>query len=147
MNELDREKSLERFVDRVLRDQPLQKAPSTLSARVFAEIERREALAWWQVGFHAWPAFARVLFAAASLALIAFAIEAPEWLMATIDLDMPIGVSRGLSLLQALMTIGSSIANGIPGQWVYVILGTIAVMYAVCFSAGAAAYRTLVASR
>lgn len=147
MNELDREKSLERFVDRVLREQPLQKAPHTLAARVFAQIERREALAWWQIGFHAWPSYVRVLFAVTSLALVAFAIEAPEWLSATIDLDMPVGVSRGLALWQALVTIGSSIANGIPGQWVYAILGTIAVMYAVCFGAGAAAYRALVVSR
>lgn len=147
MNELDREKSLERYVDRLLRDQPLQKAPSTLAARVFAEIERREALAWWQSGFNAWPSVARLLFAMASLALIAVAVEAPEWLVKTIDLDMPVGVSRGLTLWQAAMTIGHSIANSIPGQWLYAVLGTIAVMYAVCFSAGAAAYRALVVSR
>jgi hypothetical protein len=147
MNEIDREKSLERFVDRVLRDQPLQKAPHTLATRVFAEIERREAMSWWQIGFHAWPSSVRVLFAVASLALVAFAIEAPEWLSATVDLDMPASVSRGLALWQAVMTIGSSLAHGIPGQWVYAILGTIAVMYAVCFGAGAAAYRALVVSR
>ena len=147
MNELDREKSLERFVDRVLRDQPLQRAPNTLAARVFAEIERREALAWWQSGFQAWPAFARLVFALASLALIAFAVEVPQWLMSTIDFDMPLGVSRGLALWQALMTVGSSLANGIPAQWIYAIFGTIAMMYAVCFGAGAAAYRTLVESR
>jgi hypothetical protein len=45
MTDLDQEKSLERFVDRVLREQPLQSAPSSLAARVLAEIEQREARA------------------------------------------------------------------------------------------------------
>jgi hypothetical protein len=144
MSETDREKALERLLDRVLREQPLQRAPSTLAARVFAEIERREALTWWRSGFSAWPAPARMAFALTSLALVAFAIELPAWLLDTIDpqLPMPIGVSRGFTLWQALTTIGSAIANSIPAQWVYAILGSIAMLYAICFGAGAAAYRT-----
>jgi hypothetical protein len=147
MNESDREKSLERFVDRVLREQPLQSAPSTLAQRVFAEIQRRESLGWWQKGFQAWPPSARIAFAVASVALIAFAIEVPAWLTQVVDLEMPSSVSRGLALWHALMTIGSSISNSIPAQWIYAILGAIAMLYAACFGAGAAAYRALVATR
>jgi hypothetical protein len=52
-----------------------------------------------------------------------------------------------LALWQALMTIGSSISNSIPAQWTYAVLGVIAVMYATCFGAGAAAYRALLDNR
>ena len=147
MNESDRDKMLERLVDQVLREQPLQSAPHTLEQRVFAEIQRRAALAWWQQGFNTWPAAARVLFALASLALVAFAVEVPAWLASAVDMELPMGISRGLALWHALTTIGSSLADSIPMQWAYAIFGLIAVLYAVCFGAGAAAYRALVQAR
>ena len=146
MNELEREKRLERFVDKVLREQPLLPAPSGLQDKVFARIAAREASAW-QRGFQAWPAFARVVFGLASLALVAFAIEVPAWLAGVIDLDTPVGVSRGLALLHALKTIGSSLSSGIPTFWIYAILSSIAALYALCFGVGAAAYRVLVPAR
>lgn len=147
MNELDHDKKLERFVDQVLREQPLLSAPPHLQDKVFAKIALQEASAWWQRGFAAWPALARVAFALASLALVAFAVEVPAWLASTVDLDTPVGVSRGLALVHALKTIGSSLSSGIPSFWVYAILSSIAALYAVCFGVGAAAYRALVPAR
>lgn len=147
MNEIDREKRLERFVDRVLREQPSLSAPRSLQDNVFAEIARRQASAWWQRGFAAWPASARIAFAIASFALVAFAIEVPAWLAGTIDVDTPVGISRGIALLHALQTIGSSLTSGVPAFWMYTILGSIAALYAVCFGVGAAAYRALVPAR
>jgi hypothetical protein len=147
MNKIDHEKRLERFVDQVLREQPLLSAPASLHDTVLAKIARQEAGAGWQRGFQAWPALARLGFALASLALIAFAIELPAWLSSTIDLDTPVGISRGLALLHALKTIGSSLSSGIPTLWVYAILSSIAALYAVCFGVGAAAYRALVPAR
>jgi hypothetical protein len=146
MNQIDREKRLERFVGQVLREQPLLSAPASLEDKVFAKIARQES-AGWQRGFQAWPALARLGFALASVALIAFAIELPAWLSSTIDLDTPVGISRGLALLHALKTIGSSLSSGIPTLWVYAILSSIAALYAVCFGVGAAAYRALVPAR
>lgn len=146
MNERDHDKRLESFVDKVLREQPLLSAPPNLQDKVFASIAREEASAW-QRGFEAWPAFARVAFALASLALIAFAVEVPAWLASAVDLDTPVGVSRGLALVHALKTIGSSLSSGISTFWVYAILSSIAALYAVCFGVGAAAYRALVPAR
>ena len=146
MNELDREKKLERFVDEVLREQPLLTAPANLHDKVFAKLALQEASVW-QRGFEAWPAIARIAFALASLALVAFAVEVPAWLASVVDLDTPVGVSRGLALLHALKTIGSSLSSGIPTFWVYAILSSIAALYAVCFGVGAAAYRALVPAR
>ena len=146
MNEQEHDKRLERFVDKVLREQPMLSAPPSLQDKVFARIARQEAIAW-QRGFEAWPVFARLAFALASLALIAFAVEVPAWLASAIDLDTPVGVSRGLALLHALKTIGSSLSSGISTFWMYAILSSIAALYAVCFGVGAAAYRAFVPAR
>ena len=146
MNERDHDKRLERFVDKVLREQPLLSAPPSLQDKVFARIARQEASAW-QRGFEAWPVLARVAFTLASLALIAFAVEVPAWLASAVDLDTPVGVSRGLALVHALKTIATSLSSGISTFWMYAILSTIAALYAVCFGVGAAAYRALVPAR
>ena len=146
MNEFDQENKLERFVDEVLREQPLLSAPANLQNKVFAKIALQESRLS-QRGFEAWPAIARIAFALTSLALVAFAVELPAWLASVVDLDTPVGVSRGLALLHALKTIGSSISSGIPTVWVYAILSSIAALYAVCFGVGAAAYRALVPAR
>jgi hypothetical protein len=143
MTQPDSEKSLERLVDGVLRQQPLRRAPADFAARVLGEIERRKARPWWQKGFQHWPLIARAGFCAASLVVMAFAIEIPEWLIHLFDSNLPLSVNRGIALWQALITIGTSIANSIPVYWIYGALAVVSVMYATCFGIGAAAYRTL----
>jgi hypothetical protein len=57
---------LERFIDKALRDQPLQRAPSDLQSKVMAAIAHRATTPWWRSSFAHWPMAARVLFLAAS---------------------------------------------------------------------------------
>jgi glutamine synthetase adenylyltransferase len=143
MTHPDSEKRLEELIDRVLRDQPPRRAPADLSERVFAAIERRATRAWWQSGFNEWPAFARVAFLVASLAIAAIALEIPTWLLGTVDPELPVSLSRGLALWQAMRTAVSSLAENIPMYWLYGALAAVAALYATFFGVTAAAYRTL----
>lgn len=47
----DPEEKLERLIHRTLRDLAPRRAPRTLEARVFAELERRAALPWWRQSY------------------------------------------------------------------------------------------------
>lgn len=147
MTRPDPEEALQKFVDRVLREQPLRRAPADLSNRVLSIIEQRAARAWWQMGFNEWPAIARVLFIVASIAVGAVALEIPAWLMEALDLRFPMGFSRGIALWQVARTVMSSVASSIPMEWVYGAVAGIAALYATFFGVGAAAYRTLYQNR
>lgn len=145
MTQPDPHKALERSIDRLLREQPLRRAPASLAERVLTEIAHREARPWWQKGFHTWPTAARVLFCVACLGIVAFAVELPTWLIGAVDSNLPQSVSRGIALWQTLVAIGGSISHVAPMHWVYGALAAIALLYTAFFSAGIAAYRTLFA--
>lgn len=147
MTRPDSEARLEKFVDRVLREQPLRRAPADLSARVLATIERRAARAWWQMGFHEWPPVARTLFLVTSIAIGAVALEIPAWILETLDAQLPFNLSRGLAVWQAARTVMSSLAESVPMHWIYGALAAIAALYSTFFAVGAAAYRTLYQNR
>ncbi len=147
MTQPDSEARLEKFIGKVLSEQPLRRAPADLSARVLARIEQRAARAWWQMGFNEWPLSARVLFLLVSVVVAAFALEIPAWVLETIDAQMPINVSRGLALWHVARTVVANVAGSVPTQWVYGVLAAIAALYAMFFAVSAAAYRTLYQSR
>lgn len=144
-HESDRE--LEKFVDRVLRDQPLRRAPAELANRVLAQLGQRAAKPWWQTSFHAWPVPARVLFMIASIAICAFALEMSASLLDALDTKVLMSLSRGIALWQAANTAAESLAKVIPMHWIYVAGAVIAALYASFFALGAAAYRTLYQNR
>ena len=98
MTRPDSEAQLEKFIGRVLSEQPLRRAPADLSARVLAHIEQRAARAWWQMGFQEWPMLARILFLVASIGIGAFALEIPAWVFETINSQIPLSFSRGLAM-------------------------------------------------
>lgn len=143
MTQPEPNKDLERSIDRLLRGQPPRRAPAGMAERVLAEIARREARPWWQKGFHAWPAAARVFFCVACLGVVALAIELPAWLLNALDSSLPQSLNRGIALLQVMVAVGSSITHSAPMHWVYGAAAVIALLYAAFFSAGVAAYRTL----
>jgi hypothetical protein len=58
MTDNDSDETLERAVDRALRELPLRRAPHTLESRVFAELERR---AWSDSSLRAVPRSRTVL--------------------------------------------------------------------------------------
>ncbi len=62
--------SLEAFVHRALRELPTERAPADLEARVFAALQARHRLPWWQAGWRAWPAVPRTLVLATAVAVL-----------------------------------------------------------------------------
>lgn len=147
MTRPDSEAQLEKFIGRVLSEQPLRRAPADLSARVLAHIEQRAARAWWQMGFQEWPMLARILFLVASIGVGAFALEIPAWVLETINSQIPLSFSRGLAMLQATRNAGASVLDSVPAYWIYGALGALAALYATFFAVSAAAYRTLYQNR
>src|ERR1700738_3597831 len=61
-HEASESQTLERLLDRALRELPLRRAPLTLESRVFGELQRRAALPWWRRSFAHWPLLARAAF-------------------------------------------------------------------------------------
>src|SRR5690606_9302666 len=147
MSHHDADRQLEEFVHRVLRNQPMRQAPAQLADRVLARIEQRTAKAWWQAGFNAWPMPARVLFVTISIAICALALEVSATLFEVLSAQVPLTLARSIALWQAMSTAVESLAKGIPVQWIYVVGGIIAALYASFFALSAAAYRTLYQNR
>jgi hypothetical protein len=144
-----RDDELQRTLDRMLQELPLRRAPATLEARVFGELERRAALPWWRRSFGHWPMLARAVFIVICAALIRLAFVggaaatvgvrtlhesgalAPSWLR---DVAV-LGAAAG-----NLVTL---LARTVPPSWAYESVAVCAVLYAVLFGLGAAVYRTL----
>jgi hypothetical protein len=145
----DSDETLERAVDRALRELPLRRAPHTLESRVFAELERRAALPWWRRSFAHWPLPARSAFLVICIALIAFAFAGGA---AAMDALESLSDSGALSLSWAreaaalMASAGNLIAlltRAVPPGFLYGGLAVCAALYAVLFGLGAAVYRTL----
>jgi len=142
--------SLERFAESVLRDLPPRRAPASLEARVFAELERRAAKPWWQSGFSQWPAIVRMVFLLTCVVTGSLAVRATDWLfgrsastLSGIESDL----SPAAASVKATVSTFSFIAHSIPSVWIYGALAVMALMYVVLFGIGAAAYRTVYANR
>jgi hypothetical protein len=143
------DETLERRVDRALRELPLRSAPGTLESRVFAELERRAALPWWRRSFAHWPLAARAGFLVICIALIGLAFAGGT---AAMDGLRSLNDSGALSLAWAreAWVLMSSAGNLLTSLWravppllLYGGLAVCAVLYAVLFGLGAAVYRTL----
>jgi hypothetical protein len=154
MNPPDEQK-LERFIDQTLRDLPRRGAPGTLEQRVMAEIARRAALPWWKQNFAHWPMAARIAFlifsgglVKAMMMLLVFAgagFEAAQF--REVFATQYAWMDAGATVMRALGDFVTATLQGIPSLWLYGALATIAGLYVTLFGLGAAAYRTLYASR
>jgi hypothetical protein len=139
---------LERFVDKALRDQPLQRAPSDLESKVMAAIAHRAATPWWHGSFANWPMAARVLFLVASAVFVKLGLEAAAVIVGPID-----PAARGAALfaelawIHALFVSIGAVLRSLPALWVYCGLAVLGALYLMLFGVSAAAYRTLYASR
>ncbi len=143
-----RDRQLERFVDKALRDQPLRRAPADLESKVMAEIARRAAAPWWQGSFSSWPVAARLLFIIGSAGLITLVLKASALIIDPINPG-----ARGAALFadvawipSLVMTIGE-VFRDLPSLWVYGGAAILGALYLTLFGVSAAAYRTLYAAR
>jgi hypothetical protein len=150
MNERpEAEAKLERLLDRTLRDLPLRRAPATLESRVLGELERRAALPWWRHNFARWPGGARAAFVSICAGLIGLALFGGVWATAGLRLlnesgalSMP-WVRQAVAITDVAAELIALLVRAVPPAWLYDGLAVSALLYAVLFGLGVAAYRTL----
>lgn len=139
---------LESFVDKVLRDQPLRRAPGSLEDKVMAAIAHGATLPWWRSSFAHWPMAARVLFLAASAVFVKLGLDAAALVIGPID-----PTARGAALfaelawIHALFVSIGLVVRSLPSWWVYGGVAVLGALYLMLFGVSAAAYRTLYAAR
>jgi hypothetical protein len=139
---------LERFIDKALRDQPLQRAPSDLQSKVMAAIAHGAVTPWWHNSFAHWPMAARVLFLVASAVFVKLGLEASALVIGPID---PAARSSALfaqlAWIHALFVAIGALVRSLPSWWIYGGVAVLGALYLMLFGVSAAAYRTLYASR
>lgn len=143
--------ALEQLIDRTLRAQPLIKAPNTLEARVWAQIEQRATLAWWKGSFVHWPIPARAVFLLATLVVVKFVLKGAMWLMdglraapITETLSEPVTWIYTLrDIFSSIATAGMYVLNSFPTYWLYAGALASVATYVAFFGLGAAVYRML----
>jgi hypothetical protein len=138
-------------VERVLRAQPLQKAPPDLIENVYQQLARNAARSWWQRSFSTWPPVMQAVFVLTSLTAARivywvlaspdrygvsshFMTQRPPWLWWDSAAQ---GLERGHALLHAL-------GAALPTAWWYVGAATLIGFYIVCVLCGALVYRSMV---
>lgn len=154
MNPNDQRK-LEQFVSAAVRDLPLRPAPSALEMRVQAEIARRAALPWWRKSFLKWPLGARAAFVVLCGLVVRFvlmaiaspsAVSAAEQVKAKVQSDF-VWLDAAGALASALLHSVDAVVSAVPILWLYGAAAIFVALYIALFGLGAAAYRTLYASR
>jgi hypothetical protein len=139
---------LERLVGQALRDQGLRRAPASLEARVLAAIEAQGARSGWSSGFTHWPMAARAFFILASIGFVKFALLGVQWLWDVVD---PSSVATdAVSKVEWIRVLAGAVLasiRSIPEEWIWGIAAIVIGIYALCFTIGAIAYRTLYVSR
>jgi hypothetical protein len=139
----------EQLLNRVLRDLPLRPAPVTLESRVFRKLERRAALPWWRRGFKSWPLVARAAFVAICSAIIGFTFLDGSWAAAGTRVLHEAGAlsvswtGPVVAVITSARELAALLLRAIPPIWLYGGIAAAAMLYAVLFGLGAAAYRTL----
>jgi hypothetical protein len=149
MNEpTEPQQELERLLDRTLRGLPLRRAPSTLESRVLDELQRRAALPWWRQSFAHWPSAARAAFVVMGAGLVRLAFLMGTWTAAGMGslhesaAAMP-WARQAVAFVGAAGGFALSLVRAVPPEWVHDGLVVSAVLYAVLFGLGTAAYRVL----
>lgn len=152
MNELSGdEQRLQRLMERTLRNLPSRPAPRALQERVLRELERRAARPWWRQDFAHWPPLARAAFVVICVALIGLAVMGGDWTTTSHSLQSlyqpgaPLisSARRALAVAAAARELTTLVVTAIPPAWLYMALAAGAMLYAVLFGLGAAAYRAL----
>jgi len=145
------ERELERYIDQLLRAQPLRQAPASLEARIQQRLAAEAARPWWLQGFSAWPWLARVIFALLSAGLLALTWLTSDRLGGFADSLRQVPLANtGRATAQmignlghALQTLGEILTRSVPSTWLYGAAGVTVFLYVALFGLGAAAFRTL----
>lgn len=141
--------NLDELLQRTLRELPLRQAPRRLEARVLDAIERRAARPWWQRGFAYWPDLARSVFVLACAGLIWVAALEGIWALGVLGSPRgPLAVlgswaREAAAFAGTLGEILTVLGHAVPSSWLSGGLALSAVLYAVVFGLGIAAYRIL----
>jgi hypothetical protein len=141
---VDRDKpdlQLERQVHRSLRQLPQRRAPSSLENRVWSELARLASLPWWRRSFLHWPLAARASFFVLSAGLCALTFLGSARLFA--GFGSAKRLAESLTWLSTAAEALASLLRVVPSIWIYEALAAAALLYALLFALGAAAYRTL----
>ena len=139
---------LERFVDKALRDQPLQRAPADLESKVMVAIAHRAVTPWWHSSFAHWPMAARVLFLVASAVFVKLGLDAVALVIGPLDpAARSAALFAELAWIHALFVSIGAVLRSLPSWWIYCGVTVLGALYLMLFGVSAAAYRTLYASR
>lgn len=139
---------LERFVDKALRDQPLQRAPDDLESKVMAAIAHRAITPWWRSSFAHWPMAARVLFLVVSVGFVKLGLDAAAMVIGPLDPGArSAALFAELAWIHALFASLGTLLRSVPSWWLYCVVTVIGGLYLALFGISAVAYRTLYASR
>lgn len=138
---------LEQLIDRVARAQPPRRAPTSLEARVFAQIAAQPR---WRRGFTHWPMPARAAFLVASLGFIKLALAGFMSVVDFVHSSDVVGVTalhRTGEAFSTTVSLGETVLHAIPATWLYAGAAVGFALYAVLFGLGTFAYRTLYVQR
>jgi hypothetical protein len=143
---------LERLLNETLRDQPSLRAPSSLEARVFAQIEAQLARPWWRKSFAHWPSTARLGFVLACAALVRVGFLATMWISTMFGSNvsgkaLSATFAPEITLARIVPDVFSTLVSHVPVYWLYGVGAACVFSYLVFFGVGALAYRTLYAPR
>jgi hypothetical protein len=122
---------LERHITTLLREQPLQRAPTTLAQRVMAAIEQRQRSA-----FQRWPLAVRIAFVLLAGVTAHLSIELVRLMGAGITAPHP-------TLTVMLAETALAVARQFPLVWTYAAVAGLIVIYGGIFGIGIAMYRTI----
>ncbi|MGA8707438.1 MAG: hypothetical protein WB646_10665 [Steroidobacteraceae bacterium] len=126
---------------RALRQLPQRRAPSSLEGRVWSELTRLASLPWWRRSFLHWPVAARASFFVLSAGLCALTFTGSARVFAGFGV---VGrLADSLTWLRTAAEALGSLLRVVPSIWIYEALAAGALLYALLFALGAAAYRTL----
>lgn len=140
------DEKLERLVGQVLREQPLQRAPASLEARVLGELAARARLPWWRRGIATWPASVRIPVIAGCAVCVPLV-----WILSLWLAGRAVSMAAGpLSTLRdatrtatSFGTLTAHIVQSIPHEWLVGGLIATATLYASLFALVAVGYSLL----
>ncbi len=152
--DIEQAQRLERLISAGLANQPPLQAPSSLQARVLAELARRAALPWWQRSLSHWPMAMKLAFFGGALVAVRLLLGGPAWSgasQAATHLTAPgslLAWLRGLSgacvMLGALtQRVADVILHQVPSLWLYGGIGVLLMMYVTLAGIGVTVYRSL----
>ncbi|HEV7137886.1 MAG TPA: hypothetical protein VGN43_14705 [Steroidobacteraceae bacterium] len=144
------DEKLERLVGKVLREQPLRRAPASLEARVLSELAARARLPWWRRGIASWPATVRVPVIAGCAVCVPAVWVLSLWLAAHLlsvaraRMAAPLAAIGGAGhTLASLGATAAHIFQSIPREWLVGGILATATLYAVLFALVAVGYSLL----